>query len=1065
MKRIVSVILIISLFLTTVPCSVFATNGLTQISVFQDELCEYSVVFTEDEILFSGEDLSTITGYSYEIKGKNAYFLRGEKQLRVNVRTDTLYPMENVVKLNDVRLNSDIQKIGDKYYFPASQMFPWMNVTCMEQDGVLFILADEVSIWDLYEEFEPDEFLFDFVDCCKELEVNSKWVKAAAYVKDKGIKSGLDLVYVDYGVSVGGYQDYYDVFDEMFQNKESSIYAFKELTDISNNIKSCFDVIELVEELDNLPEELQVISGISDKISGLSNAADIAVYINTFQEDNVEKINAMNSITLNSHNYEFPEEMVFAASMVRDGYSDWWTGVEHRLVNIALDETIEAMAKKASKLFDAALKIAGLSSAISSDWATAVNRIDLYETISSCSGNFYKKEMHTTWRSTIDSLRGQAILYLYANEQSYRAMAAYAQKEGNTSLTSKYLEKAERALEWQGKFLASANATENDSHEYGSGIAKQAYTEELLDMFRNVAKGGVSGDAFLTDNNKNEQEPSPPVMPENVSPEPIPSQTPIPSSTPTPVVTPEPEVIDETWIRTILSSLGGAEFESISTVSDEDIAEFTATLVDIPYICYNTEDYIPFGVYEGNNGRSYQVDLSNFYAATSNIYNRSISYEQLAGYTISNALFQDINENYVFLLANNGRGGYSEVIIQEALEKGKQIEVKYILNEYGLPDSYWNNAPTDVNEYSAVLQKNSGNTAYPYQIQSNIMTSSQENTTVVSTKYIVNVANSAYFRSSPEEIEGNILATIPLNEPVGFIEETNSLFSRVEHNGEYGYVKSEYLGVSPSISERESNTLWIDGYTEILQSYVGTDSKFQLTDLNMDGIPELLVAEGWFHAAGVAIYTNHQGAAIEAGRVGSFGMFSYSPGTEVIVSNYSGMGATMNQFYRLSNGTLQFMCSIDSYQDLADETLRKYEIDDREVSQAEYEKELSRLLDAGAFYDVGYDTGWTVNAENVESLIDNYMKFVWTPSESGTSGSYPTDELGRMAQDYYERHNGEYPSEVEVAVNGDGSYTIHLFDWIENGGEAHTATYAWYTVDGNGVGMDTIFMTEIDLNT
>ena len=55
----------------------------------------------------------------------------------------------------------------------------------------------------------------------------------------------------------------------------------------------------------------------------------------------------------------------------------------------------------------------------------------------------------------------------------------------------------------------------------------------------------------------------------------------------------------------------------------------------------------------------------------------------------------------------------------------------------------------------------------------------------------------AYFRSTPNEYEDNVICTIPLNTKVGFIEVTDSVFSRVEYNGQYGYVKSEFLGEYP----------------------------------------------------------------------------------------------------------------------------------------------------------------------------------------------------------------------------------------------------------------------------
>lgn len=72
-----------------------------------------------------------------------------------------------------------------------------------------------------------------------------------------------------------------------------------------------------------------------------------------------------------------------------------------------------------------------------------------------------------------------------------------------------------------------------------------------------------------------------------------------------------------------------------------------------------------------------------------------------------------------------------------------------------------------------------------------------ENMQILYNMYIVNVKSSAYLRSTPEEIDGNIITTVPLGETVGFVEQANSVYSRVCVNGTYGYIKSKYLGPNP----------------------------------------------------------------------------------------------------------------------------------------------------------------------------------------------------------------------------------------------------------------------------
>ena len=73
-------------------------------------------------------------------------------------------------------------------------------------------------------------------------------------------------------------------------------------------------------------------------------------------------------------------------------------------------------------------------------------------------------------------------------------------------------------------------------------------------------------------------------------------------------------------------------------------------------------------------------------------------------------------------------------------------------------------------------------------------------------------------------------------------------------------------------------------------------------------------------------------------------------------------------------------------------------------------------------------------------------------------------ELKRMAQMHYKRVSGFYPPEADAEDNGDGTYTVHLYEIVPNGdGTYHTATSAWYTVNASGVGVDALFGTEVNL--
>lgn len=68
-----------------------------------------------------------------------------------------------------------------------------------------------------------------------------------------------------------------------------------------------------------------------------------------------------------------------------------------------------------------------------------------------------------------------------------------------------------------------------------------------------------------------------------------------------------------------------------------------------------------------------------------------------------------------------------------------------------------------------------------------------ENTTVVAQKYVANVKYSIYLRSAPVENDSNIICEIPLGTQVGFIENANSVFAKINYNGTIGYSKQQYL--------------------------------------------------------------------------------------------------------------------------------------------------------------------------------------------------------------------------------------------------------------------------------
>lgn len=95
-----------------------------------------------------------------------------------------------------------------------------------------------------------------------------------------------------------------------------------------------------------------------------------------------------------------------------------------------------------------------------------------------------------------------------------------------------------------------------------------------------------------------------------------------------------------------------------------------------------------------------------------------------------------------------------------------------------------------------------------------------ENKTVIKYMYVANVPNSVYLRSSASENSSSI-CTIPLGTSVGFIENANSTFSKVNYNGTIGYIKTKYLSdIQPYVS---NNTDFMEVYNVPHSIYLRTE--------------------------------------------------------------------------------------------------------------------------------------------------------------------------------------------------------------------------------------------------
>ena len=490
MKKVCSLFLTIALIICMLPVYASADEvQLVNISIVhkQGESAavrkNLAVIKSGEDLLFSGEDLAELGGFDYRIEKGKAYFTRGVKKVRVDLKASYMYPYDDHPGGSRYVFKEAVQQIDGVYYFPGTEILPWLNVTCFLHEDVLNIYTDSVSIWELVPEFTPEDFAFDFTACCKELGVSGKNLKARAYFQNEGISG----VFFDMIPTIGEYLDYYELFDDVVQDLTAAEEAMKEFQEDAEDASYWMEIAEDADVVGELPDVFRVTGEVAKVFANnaVGFAFDMARYVKYFYTHNDTVLAALFSMELNSDLYGLPDTASAALVEIRENYSDYYAGIENKMM-IAIGETaLDGLVDTATGLYKFVVKLMGFAEATSPDWAEGVNRISSYDTIAAYCRRGYEKEINGTWISSVQDIRGLAYMYLYSCEQNWTAMKKYATKQGNLELAAKYEAKAKAAEEWQAKFLETAPAEQNDSHEYGevTKLAKQEYTDRLREMF------------------------------------------------------------------------------------------------------------------------------------------------------------------------------------------------------------------------------------------------------------------------------------------------------------------------------------------------------------------------------------------------------------------------------------------------------------------------------------------------------------------------------------------------------------------------------------------------------
>lgn len=162
---------------------------------------------------------------------------------------------------------------------------------------------------------------------------------------------------------------------------------------------------------------------------------------------------------------------------------------------------------------------------------------------------------------------------------------------------------------------------------------------------------------------------------------------------------------------------------------------------------------------------------------------------------------------------------------------------------------------------------------------------------------------------------------------------------------------------------------------EVMYDENATSPSFDLFDMDNDGIPELFMSIGDYHAAGVFAYTFKNGALVNLSAddyaFGSYGEAAVSA-DGYLTGEYMGMGMTYDYFYKLEGDKLVLKKSIvsEEFPDPTDDDpyhfSLKYKVNDEDATEEEYKSALAEY-DAHDWVTVG--RGTLISVANIDSVL------------------------------------------------------------------------------------------------
>lgn len=445
------------------------------------------------DLMISVEDLKKFSGMKVENKKNTIIFTRGLKSVYIDTKKNQLSFDTSKTEM----INAPIEYKGS-YYLSGASVLPYLNVCVLSSEGKLYVIRDEVSIWDYIEEFDED---FVNVQCDYGTVLAQcgygKGSKILGYLESEGLFGWIEhCIYIP-GVpySYGTDRDYYAAYAEMLQDVSPVETVLKDLTKNGKKIAALTKILEKADSTAGYNDAMSVMYGAIGITKGVKMSLKYYKICYALQNDLSGKMAWLYELFANSYNYSkdnpytsytFPPVVPGAAQSIYTDYSYKYqailTQIMDDMADWAIDEITGDILKNVSKLIS-------VYSAFDETEVSSTCNCNIYDTIADSVVFPYKENrLYLENADFLDNCRAFACLNLFFNAKNWEILSKYAKKAGRTDIADQCTKKQELCLNWIAFWEESAEATENDTYRYKNGTKKEVYEEELLSAFDSLSE-------------------------------------------------------------------------------------------------------------------------------------------------------------------------------------------------------------------------------------------------------------------------------------------------------------------------------------------------------------------------------------------------------------------------------------------------------------------------------------------------------------------------------------------------------------------------------------------------